>query len=437
MLGSVTVFTLFFFYLFRKIRAGSTRFTWSTVILSAILFLGSTILHIWMLFDYWMRPSLVVLVLVSFFLYSLFLIIFVRGLFTLVSGKSRIPHELMVRDQIQPGLLGELLDLLALPGADIGIFQSARKAAAFSFVAVLCEGTAYYAYVQLPGKFLDLLEKIETGSSSTYSAMQGSPPAIVLFIVLIFLTMQFGIIQAFFAASRKLRRKARRLLVQPLVETTQSDERPPVLFLRSFKDDQMSLESAKVHWFIRVFDPGVEAGTFEEIMLHNLSREGPIIAVGNPKDVDAPIGASREYLEEDQWKDKILHHLDEARLIVISVDETDSLMWEVEQIVKRNHLSKTLFFFPPRHSQNRALLMDLVNRIQAQLESKFIDSESSLALNVNNENLDREFPSHHLIAFKCGDFDDNFVIVAENRTEVEYELALRGMLNTRALASIA
>jgi predicted dinucleotide-binding enzyme len=46
-----------------------------------------------------------------------------------------------------------------------------------------------------------------------------------------------------------------------------ADPRKPVLFLRSFANDQISLSKAKMPWLLRFFDPGAVAGTLKELLV--------------------------------------------------------------------------------------------------------------------------------------------------------------------------
>ena len=56
-----------------------------------------------------------------------------------------------------------------------------------------------------------------------------------------------------------------------------------------------------------------------------------IFAVGNPKEVDAPFGAPRVYLDTVRWKEQLHELLDRASTIHIKVCNTPSCIWELNQ----------------------------------------------------------------------------------------------------------
>jgi hypothetical protein len=128
----------------------------------------------------------------------------------------------------------------------------------------------------------------------------------------------------------------------------QRDRRPAILCLRSFEDDQLSVAtvlSARRPLFelfrLRGTDP------FEEAITWEIAPYGPVVAVGRPGRSLASLGAAREYLPEDRWRDDVAELMHEARAIVMTIGETDGLRWEVERVAAADHVGKTIFVLPP------------------------------------------------------------------------------------------
>ncbi|HSB85060.1 MAG TPA: hypothetical protein VLD86_02065, partial [Ilumatobacteraceae bacterium] len=126
------------------------------------------------------------------------------------------------------------------------------------------------------------------------------------------------------------------------------DHRQAALYLRSFDDDSVPLPviaSARRPLFelfsLRGADP------FEESVAWELNSYGPVVAVGRPGRSLSSLGAAREHLSDETWRDQVAIRMDEAGIIAIATGQTDGLAWELGQVVTGGHLAKTLFVFPP------------------------------------------------------------------------------------------
>src|SRR5207244_2759102 len=84
----------------------------------------------------------------------------------------------------------------------------------------------------------------------------------------------------------------------------QRDHRPAILYLRSFEDDELPIASvlSARRPFFELFRLG---GTdpFEEAVAWELVPYGPVVAVGRPGRSLASLGAAREYLPDDEWRE--------------------------------------------------------------------------------------------------------------------------------------
>jgi hypothetical protein len=126
------------------------------------------------------------------------------------------------------------------------------------------------------------------------------------------------------------------------------DHRQAALYLRSFDDDSVPLPAIASArrpllelFSLRGTDP------FEESVAWELNSYGPVVAVGRPGRSLASLGAAREHLSDDTWKDQVASRMEEAGIIAVATGQTDGLAWELGHIVSGGHMSKTFFVFPP------------------------------------------------------------------------------------------
>ncbi|MFI0714215.1 transferase [Streptomyces inhibens] len=103
-----------------------------------------------------------------------------------------------------------------------------------------------------------------------------------------------------------------------------ADGRHPVLYLRSFADDDTAAQ---------VDDSGayVSIHSREEQLTGALGAIGPVITVGRPGEPLPRLGAARFYLPLDDWQPTVLRLMELSQLIVLRLGLGASLWWEVGQ----------------------------------------------------------------------------------------------------------
>jgi hypothetical protein len=72
-----------------------------------------------------------------------------------------------------------------------------------------------------------------------------------------------------------------------------------------------------------------------------------VVAVGRPGRSLASLGAAREYLPDDRWREDVAERMAAACAIVMTIGETDGLRWEIEQVAAAEFIGRTIFVFPP------------------------------------------------------------------------------------------
>lgn len=142
-------------------------------------------------------------------------------------------------------------------------------------------------------------------------------------------------------------RMARRRIRLSIDELTATDPRRPVLFLRAFRDDRAVLPAPRQTLMGRVLAAGVPKQTLDELLLDEGTLYGPVVALGNPQEPTPPYGAARGYFSNESWQQAVGRLASDALAIVVSVDDTDAIWWEIAHIVRAKLVQKTLFLLPP------------------------------------------------------------------------------------------
>jgi hypothetical protein len=157
-------------------------------------------------------------------------------------------------------------------------------------------------------------------------------------------------------ASVAVGRAARARAMPTPGEIAELDKRPPILYLRSFIDDNLRVRtrsSARRLWFdnyvsraltllfIRPKEP------FEEIIVWQLWWHGPVIAVGNPRRKGRRLGSPRLFLSDEEWQHRVSDLMGSASAIVVVLGRTEGLAWELQRIGQLGLEGKLLLALPP------------------------------------------------------------------------------------------
>jgi hypothetical protein len=186
------------------------------------------------------------------------------------------------------------------------------------------------------------------------------------------------------------------------------DTRPPILFLRSFTDDERvkyrNSQSALLDF------------SLETRLAGHFMRFGPFIAVGSPQETIPQPGAARVLLSEDEWQSRVLGWIESANLIVMYCGTTQWVNWELQKIIERHRSTSLILMIPElrglRASKRR---QDIANRVQ-QLREAFRNTEWDEELGGYND-----FGSVRAMLFRA---DGSMVIIrSRSRKRDSYHLA--------------
>ena len=170
-------------------------------------------------------------------------------------------------------------------------------------------------------------------------------------------------------------------------EVVQVDQRAPVVYLRSFKDDQVASMVTIMGGGIRFMSYVTE----EEQLAEAMNKVGPFLAIGQPgepildlrdlrrnpnrteaqkkrakalawlklvlnigpaalwvprEEIVPDLGAARMYVSDDAWQDRVKELLSQAQLVVLRAGETDNLLWEIQTVASTVRPERIVFLLP-------------------------------------------------------------------------------------------
>lgn len=135
------------------------------------------------------------------------------------------------------------------------------------------------------------------------------------------------------------------------VDLVEEDERAPIIYLRSFRQEATtSLKEKLRDQFCGEFIPGVSSPDREQEQ-HNLAKYfdqiGPYIAIGRPGEALPFPGAKKVYVADDEWQDVVSQWIDEAAAVVLEPGGSGKgLSWEIAYIVRHVAPVKILIILP-------------------------------------------------------------------------------------------
>lgn len=176
-------------------------------------------------------------------------------------------------------------------------------------------------------------------------------------VALLFAIPSFALLKAFAGKGHEAMDLARRWMARPAEDVLQLDNRPPVVFLRSFRSENCLKPSGGP----KVYREGLMGAllwtllrpiTFEERLCSQLNQLGPVIAIGQPQDSLPRLGAARTYVrasmgDDEAWQSKVIFWLDHCRAVCMLVGSTQGLHWEFDQAIRTLPPTRIILIIPP------------------------------------------------------------------------------------------
>jgi hypothetical protein len=125
-----------------------------------------------------------------------------------------------------------------------------------------------------------------------------------------------------------------------------ADPRPPVLYLRSFDDEDLPDPTFRSPFHLENLPNPFIPRRYEERLVPVLRRIGPVISIGRPGERRAELGAARLYVRDQDWRAAVRYLSAGAAAVVIVVGRSLSLWWEIDLVLAHVQRERLLFFFP-------------------------------------------------------------------------------------------
>jgi len=138
----------------------------------------------------------------------------------------------------------------------------------------------------------------------------------------------------------------RRMRARDALSVLSIDPRPPVLYLRSFDDEDLPDPTFRSPFHLENLPNPFIPQRYEERLVPVLRRIGPVISIGRPGERRAELGAARLYVRDDDWQAAVRYLAADAAALVIVVGRSHSLWWEIDLVLAHVRRERLLFFFP-------------------------------------------------------------------------------------------
>lgn len=139
----------------------------------------------------------------------------------------------------------------------------------------------------------------------------------------------------------KLIGRGRRMRAVPALDVLRHDPRAPVLFLRSFDDDDLVDPTPVMVPLGDLFQR-----RYEVSLSKPLQGIGPMISIGRPGNKLALLGGARLFVPNHAWQAAVDFLRERAGAVVLVVGRSEGIWWEIESSMRAVPLRRLLFFFP-------------------------------------------------------------------------------------------
>lgn len=123
----------------------------------------------------------------------------------------------------------------------------------------------------------------------------------------------------------------------------EEDTRAPVLYVRSFKDDDKIILGSGFRRWIQYVLVYLTAVSVEQELAFIMNRVGPVVAIGQPGELLPELGAARLYASDQEWRAKVTNLMRQARLVIVRAGSTANLEWEIDQAVQVVQRQRLIF----------------------------------------------------------------------------------------------
>jgi len=166
-----------------------------------------------------------------------------------------------------------------------------------------------------------------------------------LWLILAFIGLRLAIL---------VQSSARKLGSLSVSEALGDSKRRYILYLRSFTADEIILPKPRLPLLSKLMSLRPFPVQIEEELFDVTDGYLPLIAVGRPGGSGELIGgvAYRDYLTDENWQTYVREKMLAADSIVILLNSTGGVLWELENVLSHSASAKTVFLIDPRAKDN-------------------------------------------------------------------------------------
>jgi hypothetical protein len=241
--------------------------------------------------------------------------------------------------------------------------SSARAVWAHSLVAAARIGLGYVTVLGLAtalGSFLGAVAGSEDQAIHIVDLSLGHPPQFLpglpwAFIevsaqagavwLLLLLSVLAGMLCVLFALGERLE-------AATMKEALAADNRPYFLLLRSFDEDRAWVPSRVLvsgllpRWLVPA-----PRRSLEEVLVHGLTKVGPVVAIAQPGTRLPALGAAKASLLDSEWRDRVAELVRDARAVVVMATpgrvSKEGFAWELDLLLRQGADRKLMLVFGP------------------------------------------------------------------------------------------
>lgn len=154
----------------------------------------------------------------------------------------------------------------------------------------------------------------------------------------------------------------------------------PIIYLRSFDSEKLHFSDIKAAFNGNLL-PGTGAYWKDvgDVVTGFFSVIGPVYAIDRPEKTFRlrPYATTRPELisvDNDHWQSQILEWLPKARLVIIQLDASAGLEWEISQVVQRVLPTKVLLVLPPTQAEYEKIRQGTSHLFLKSLPAKLVSS---------------------------------------------------------------
>jgi hypothetical protein len=147
------------------------------------------------------------------------------------------------------------------------------------------------------------------------------------------------VVYVFPVAAKRLFHIGAAMRMPDAIEMLNTDNRAPILYLRSFDDDGVTDLTTQII-------PWSPTQTVEMRVTQALGELGPVVSIGRPGERLPELGANRFYVSNAEWKDAVLYFIKCSSAVVIVVGRTPGVSWEIRTALESVSPEKLLLVFP-------------------------------------------------------------------------------------------